>query len=468
MATRRSNRNRRRQNSEEINPPLMDESNSDEIERDGQIENHRNAQKDVTLKDFPMDQFNPEDEDWDYWIKRFHPLPLPVRPVSTRSADIDNVEVPDAFHLPMTEFQRSQISTDLIPGDYLVRVRAQVMVRDDSTGGWVPMGGGGLSSVSVRKRTVLSAPQDTKHEYLIFGQRISDQAIILSCVIKKDFEYNKVMPTFHHWKSGDKKFGLTFQTAADARAFDKGVKTAVEELLDVVPNTIVLNSCSLTSFFQTLDLPVEREDSRSSSDSSAGKTPPSIIPPPAQPPPPPIPEVETTGRAKEEWEGGAITSGRRDSTGSLKRRSPLGSRSLGGGVGFGSGKGGNNGGNGGNGGRKKERCRHCQEPFYVENNKRGSCEYAPDCTKTSINAVACISCAQCMLYHCMSDPEGDFVQHPCECGPASDEQCTKRWVGLALLSLVVPCLWCYPPLRACHWCCISCGICGGKHTPASS
>ncbi|BES88387.1 Sprouty protein (Spry) [Nesidiocoris tenuis] len=373
-------------------------------------------------------------------------------------------------------------------GDYLVRVRAQVMVRDDSTGGWVPMGGGGLSSVSVRKRTVLSAPQDTKHEYLIFGQRISDQAIILSCVIKKDFEYNKVMPTFHHWKSGDKKFGLTFQTAADARAFDKGVKTAVEELLDglylqyghLPPPTTLEDVGDDDDVFMTLDLPVEREDSRSSSDSSAGKTPPSIIPPPAQPPPPPIPEVETTGTTGPEYiypvieeskggvGGGAITSGRRDSTGSLKRRSPLGSRSLGGGVGFGSGKGGNNGGNGGNGGRKKERCRHCQEPFYVENNKRGSCEYAPDCTKTSINAVACISCAQCMLYHCMSDPEGDFVQHPCECGPASDEQCTKRWVGLALLSLVVPCLWCYPPLRACHWCCISCGICGGKHTPASS
>lgn len=39
------------------------------------------------------------------------------------------------------------------------------------------------------------------------------------------------MPTFHHWKTGEKKFGLTFQTAADARAFDKGVRTAIEELL---------------------------------------------------------------------------------------------------------------------------------------------------------------------------------------------------------------------------------------------
>jgi len=36
--------------------------------------------------------------------------------------------------------------------DSLVRVRAQVMTRDDSSGGWVPMDGGGLSNVSVRKR----------------------------------------------------------------------------------------------------------------------------------------------------------------------------------------------------------------------------------------------------------------------------------------------------------------------------
>ncbi len=40
------------------------------------------------------------------------------------------------------------------------------------------------------------------------------------------------MPTFHHWRTGDQKFGLTFQTAADARAFDKGVRMAVEDLLD--------------------------------------------------------------------------------------------------------------------------------------------------------------------------------------------------------------------------------------------
>lgn len=72
--------------------------------------------------------------------------------------------------------------------------------------------------------------------------------IVLSCTIKKDFEYNKVMPTFHHWKTGDKKFGLTFQAAADARAFDKGVRTAVEDLLDgkrssLIPTYTIIKAC---------------------------------------------------------------------------------------------------------------------------------------------------------------------------------------------------------------------------------
>lgn len=48
------------------------------------------------------------------------------------------------------------------------------------------------------------------------------------------------MPTFHHWRTGEKKFGLTFQTAADARAFDKGVRTAVEELLEGIAFSLLI------------------------------------------------------------------------------------------------------------------------------------------------------------------------------------------------------------------------------------
>lgn len=117
-------------------------------------------------------------------------------------------------------------------GTHLVRVRAQVMTREDSTGGWVPLGGGGLSHVAVRKRKIHHEEDPPcKHEYLVYGKRISDQKVVMSCTIKRDFVYNRVMPTFHHWKTGNVKYGLTFQTAADARAFDRAVKIATDDLL---------------------------------------------------------------------------------------------------------------------------------------------------------------------------------------------------------------------------------------------
>lgn len=126
------------------------------------------------------------------------------------------------------------------------------MTRDESTEGWLPLAGGGLANVSIRKRARLP-PDSVGHEYIIYGQRISDQTVsrffcfrlslslimiysyrqvILSCVINGDLQYFKVMPTFHHWRAGKQRNGLTFQTAADARAFDKGVIRAYSELLD--------------------------------------------------------------------------------------------------------------------------------------------------------------------------------------------------------------------------------------------
>lgn len=60
--------------------------------------------------------------------------------------------------------------------DYLVKVRAQVMTRDESTEGWLPLAGGGLANVSIRKRARLP-PDVGGHEYIIYGQRISDQTV---------------------------------------------------------------------------------------------------------------------------------------------------------------------------------------------------------------------------------------------------------------------------------------------------
>ncbi|XP_012275909.1 sprouty-related, EVH1 domain-containing protein 1 isoform X2 [Orussus abietinus] len=419
-------------------------------------------------------------------------------------------------------------------GNYLVRVRAQVMTRDDSSGGWVPLSGGGLANVSVRRRpTFVGGQQPTstnsttipsatvtltssttnsvhsttsttvntqshgssstsppcatkrRHEYLIYGKRITDQSVVLSCTIKKDFEYNKVMPTFHHWRTGDKKFGLTFQTAADARAFDKGVRTAVEELLEGLADSTQFGDSTDVGdddVFMTLNLPVEPLDVHQSETRSGIGRMPSYhsqcpdLPDPHRPihyidgssvkVPPSQHPLESSGDVGsdnypyvqlttlnheylypviEDHKGDRLD--RRNSGGSLKKpdiivsqptKSPV-KRNI------------------------RLRCKHCQELYSEQHNSKGSCEYAPDPIRRGIDTVSCLSCAQCMLYHCMSDAEGDFTQNPCSC--RMEEGCARQWFGLALLSMIVPCLLFYPPLRAIHWCGMTCGMCGGRHYP---
>ncbi|XP_025068861.1 sprouty-related, EVH1 domain-containing protein 3, partial [Alligator sinensis] len=66
--------------------------------------------------------------------------------------------------------------------------------------------------------------------YLIRGERLRDQATILECTLRRDVVYNKVNPIFHHWRGGDGKFGLTFQSPADAAAFETRVQAALDEL----------------------------------------------------------------------------------------------------------------------------------------------------------------------------------------------------------------------------------------------
>ncbi|XP_044749349.1 sprouty-related, EVH1 domain-containing protein 2 [Coccinella septempunctata] len=372
-------------------------------------------------------------------------------------------------------------------GNYLVRVRAQVMSRDDSSGGWVPLGGGGLSNVSVRKRLRpcpattgeqdAPAPSKQKHEYLIFGKRISDQNVVLSCTIKKDFEYNKVMPTFHHWKTGDKKFGLTFQTAADARAFDKGVRTAVEELLDGFagssppPFSKFPKDVGDDEVFMTLNLPQEPKDSRSSSDSSTKgidylhKITYLNVKDKPQPPEPRQPIFEPMKGDKgdnysyvqlavHDYNYPILEDQRpRDFEDDLKKRNtelvqplpilPAKKNAQ---------------------GRAQMTCKYCNELYFEDGNPRGSCEYGPDCWKSTINKLTCMGCVHCVCYHCAADAEGEFAPQPCACDCVNDESCVRRWICLTFLSIFLPCLWCYPPLKMCHWCGMKLGVCGARHS----
>ena len=56
--------------------------------------------------------------------------------------------------------------------------------------------------------------------------------MVLKCDVKKDIRYSRPNPKFHHWHIGDKRFGLTFERYDDARAFDRGVRSAVADLTD--------------------------------------------------------------------------------------------------------------------------------------------------------------------------------------------------------------------------------------------
>lgn len=68
-----------------------------------------------------------------------------------------------------------------------------------------------------------------------------------------------------------------------------------------------------------------------------------------------------------------------------------------------------------------------------------------------IDYASCMCCVKGIFYHCTKDTydEGQLAaDEPCSCaGPVSS--CAPRWGCLAILSLFIPCLWCYLPAVGC-------------------
>ena len=114
---------------------------------------------------------------------------------------------------------------------------------------------------------------------------------------------------------------------------------------------------------------------------------------------------------------------------------------------------------------QRVRCIYCRDTFTEETNYKGSCPDAPDCLANCIERVSCTCCATGMLYHCMSDSDGDFG-NVCVCDTSDSVGNCRKWTALGVLSLLVPCLCCYWPLSSCHRCAVSCGCCGGQHKAA--
>ncbi|XP_078518347.1 sprouty-related, EVH1 domain-containing protein 2-like [Lissotriton helveticus] len=412
----------------------------------------------------------------------------------------------------------------------MVRVRAVVMTRDDSSGGWVPMGGGGLSHVMICKAKRAEDGQQLRR-YLIRGERLRDQTTILECVLKKDLVYNKVNPIFHHWKVDDSKFGLTFQSPADAVTFERSVQSAVEELAEGSLSTSS-SSSSQDDADGLDDIIAMHTDSESSSNSRKEMLPKHITivtsesssscyvrspvsedfgfsavqaaTPPAQGQQPlqhltfhDEEELESINPCKDLWVSKGYEDYRRAV---VQKREPdpdkidmcvhfeKGGKAKENEYRFPAAAAGPEGPlrdpKGGSPSCKihgapspklkclKEqqqveedavpsRCVYCRDVFSNEENGRGQCQDAPDPISDCVYQFTCMWCAESMLYHCMSDSEGEFSD-PCSCDLGHPHFCV-RWMALIALSLVVPCMCCYLPLRACHWCGEHCGCCGGRH-----
>ena len=116
--------------------------------------------------------------------------------------------------------------------------------------------------------------------------------------------------------------------------------------------------------------------------------------------------------------------------------------------------------------QRRFRCKFCQATFTVENNHRGSCSAAPDKTGTYIEVVTCVICMHAIVYHCMSDSDNEYA-HPCTCDTSDESNC-KKWTTFSILSICLPCMLFYWPLKACHKIAVACGCCGGRHQASRS
>ncbi|XP_032882219.1 sprouty-related, EVH1 domain-containing protein 2 [Amblyraja radiata] len=405
---------------------------------------------------------------------------------------------------------------------YIVRVNAVVMSRDDS--GWLPQEGGGLSRVGVCK--AIQPDSTGRSDFLILGERLKDKLIVLECFLKKDLVYTKATPTFHHWMVGNRKFGLTFHSPADARAFDRGVRKAIEDLLE----GSTTSSSTIQNEVEVGDDDVFTATTDSSSNSSSRKEPPVrvLTPTVTETHRPLCPlrhaldhyspdnylleqsvpkqrhvsfrddeeEIVRINPREKAWlreryedyryaavrpkygeQGDGDSYVHFDKSDAPKHdynypyveSSDFGfGKELKGGVGVGvvavvktqpapsksklrrridDGE--------------RSRCVYCRDMFNHEENRRGQCQDAPDPIRTCIRRTSCMWCADSMLYHCMSDPEGDYSD-PCSCDTADEKFCL-RWLALIALSFIAPCICCYLPLRACYKCGVMCRCCGGKH-----
>ncbi|XP_013772361.1 protein sprouty homolog 3-like [Limulus polyphemus] len=97
----------------------------------------------------------------------------------------------------------------------------------------------------------------------------------------------------------------------------------------------------------------------------------------------------------------------------------------------------------------KCKCESCQKPRPLPS--RWICKEKYLCSAdVVVDCCSCICCVKGLFYHCAKDYEQDnsvsCADDPCSCRP----QCRSlRWLTLGVLSTLLPCLFCYWPMKGC-------------------
>lgn len=112
------------------------------------------------------------------------------------------------------------------------------------------------------------------------------------------------------------------------------------------------------------------------------------------------------------------------------------------------------------------RCEECQRPRQLP--YKWICNDNFLCSaETIIDYASCLCCVKGLYYHCAKDHELDCdsetircAEDPCSCAPYKR---ASRWGCLTALSLLLPCLLCYWPMRGCVSLCAKCYAKHSRH-----
>lgn len=100
------------------------------------------------------------------------------------------------------------------------------------------------------------------------------------------------------------------------------------------------------------------------------------------------------------------------------------------------------------------RCAHCTE--RVELPRRWIVGDRCECSAAvAVDWMSCMCCVRSVFYNCCATEDRDWSDDPCSCA-VSKADCCGRWVALGALSLCLPCLCLYVPLRGALKLCTAC------------